>query len=80
VQSRQKLFFTDAIPQSKYATETNQRYFLHLCAVRFLANNDLTTTCNYVDLGVVKDVSFGWRERAATSYAATSYQGPRTSR
>ena len=23
VQSRQKLFFTDALPQSKYATETN---------------------------------------------------------
>jgi hypothetical protein len=30
VQSRQKLFFTHAVPQSKYATETNWRDFLHL--------------------------------------------------
>src|SRR5215470_16731260 len=29
------------------------------CAVRFFANDDLTTTCNYVDQGVVNDVSFG---------------------
>src|SRR5450755_3724539 len=29
------------------------------CAVRFFANNDLTTTCNYVDLGVINDVRVG---------------------
>jgi hypothetical protein len=36
VQSRQKLFFTDAVPQGKYATETNRRNFLHLSCHEFL--------------------------------------------
>ena len=32
-------------------------------AVRFFANNGLTTTCNYVDLGVVNDVRCGHERR-----------------
>src|SRR5471032_3646255 len=59
------------------------------CAVRFFANNDLTTTCNYVDLGVINDVRcgsdivakvfLGWRTkilRAADAFYAWRREGP----